>query len=67
MAGGGGGGGITINLILGYKGEPPKKICKKKGGLQNMYYRSYLLTFNSHAFPIRNERSLIKTLYRSCE
>ena len=31
--GGGGGGGITINLILGYKGEPPKKICNKKGGL----------------------------------
>ena len=30
---GGGEGGITINLILGYKGEPPKKICNKKGGL----------------------------------
>ena len=29
---GGGGGGITINLSLGYKGEPPKKICNKKGG-----------------------------------
>ena len=24
---------ITINLILGYKGEPPQKICYKKGGL----------------------------------
>ena len=29
----GGEGVITINLILGYKGEPPKKICNKKGGL----------------------------------
>ena len=33
VRGGGGEGGITINLILGYKGEPPKKICNKKGGL----------------------------------
>lgn len=29
----GGRTGITIKLILGYKGEPPKKICNKKGGL----------------------------------
>lgn len=29
----GGRTGITINLILGYKGEPPKKNCNKKGGL----------------------------------
>ena len=66
VRGGGGVGGVSqLIWFWDTRGSHPKKFVIKRGVF--MYYMSYLLTSTSYAFPIRNERSLIKTLYRSCE